>query len=621
MSWETLRWVVKWKAVLVVGAKESLKDSESFYYFRLLLAILIPYILLKTLVILSQLEDMALNALKSLQSYGSDLSDNDESDDQNVINPLIAPDLNNMQSIAADPIMDKSKEKLPLPSSMLSMFPSSDSHPTNDDKEQHGGRIRSFPHMRGNWASFVHIPLNNSQNVICQIEHIKNVVVDIPDLEFHFCEDLHLSLSKTVVLRHHWIDSFLSTLKNNVTQINRFNLVYLTFQTYVNEEKTRTFISMNVHPSPQLYELVDASDRALAEYELPTYYEKGTGLLKKQQISWKTHEDTRMERITFGILDIPIDMRMFPHLNPVNPTMKILILILIVYASISDRAFGETLEFCESEELEVFPDYLDNGENCKIIDIYIISKSVLCEEEKAEALIPCSSDLLSTPTVFLTSFLNASNRETGPAYKEPLTFNDILTLHGVPAITLAKHQRTNTINDHWFRLMIKSSCEQQLVPKLCDKQWKSVLSTLCGLDEATWLRTWRISPALANSIHAEQVLDRRMRYVAAYLLAVLGQKSDPSAGDIEKILSSVGIEADKEKLQKVVSELKGKVLEDLLKEGQSKLASMPSGGGAAAAAAPAAAAAGGGDEKPKKEEKKKEESEEEDDDMGFGLFD
>lgn len=59
----------------------------------------------------------------------------------------------------------------------------------------------------------------------------------------------------------------------------------------------------------------------------------------------------------------------------------------------------------------------------------------------------------------------------------------------------------------------------------------------------------------------------QMRYVAAYLLAVLGQKSDPSAGDIEKILSSVGIEADKEKLQKVVSELKGKVLEDLLKEG------------------------------------------------------
>ncbi|ODM98210.1 60S acidic ribosomal protein P2 [Orchesella cincta] len=111
-----------------------------------------------------------------------------------------------------------------------------------------------------------------------------------------------------------------------------------------------------------------------------------------------------------------------------------------------------------------------------------------------------------------------------------------------------------------------------------------------------------------------------MRYVSAYLLAVLGNKSDPSAADLEKILSSVGIESDKEKVQKVVSELKGKSVEELIKEGQTKLASMPAGGGApaaAAAAAPAAAAAG----KEKKEEKKKEESEEEDDDMGFGLFD
>lgn len=42
-----------------------------------------------------------------------------------------------------------------------------------------------------------------------------------------------------------------------------------------------------------------------------------------------------------------------------------------------------------------------------------------------------------------------------------------------------------------------------------------------------------------------------MRYVAAYLLANLGGNASPSAADIEKILSSVGIEADKEKLKKV----------------------------------------------------------------------
>ncbi|KAH0951840.1 hypothetical protein HN011_000016 [Eciton burchellii] len=114
-----------------------------------------------------------------------------------------------------------------------------------------------------------------------------------------------------------------------------------------------------------------------------------------------------------------------------------------------------------------------------------------------------------------------------------------------------------------------------------------------------------------------------MRYVAAYLLAVLGGKASPSQNDIEKILSSVGIETDAEKLKKVISELNGKSIDEVIAQGREKLSSMPVGGAAAAnaAAAPASGAAAPAEEK--KEEKKpaKEESESEDDDMGFGLFD
>lgn len=58
-----------------------------------------------------------------------------------------------------------------------------------------------------------------------------------------------------------------------------------------------------------------------------------------------------------------------------------------------------------------------------------------------------------------------------------------------------------------------------------------------------------------------------MRYVAAYLLAALGGKASPASGDIEKILSSVGIEADAEKLKKVIGELNGKSVEDLIAKG------------------------------------------------------
>lgn len=112
-----------------------------------------------------------------------------------------------------------------------------------------------------------------------------------------------------------------------------------------------------------------------------------------------------------------------------------------------------------------------------------------------------------------------------------------------------------------------------------------------------------------------------MRYVAAYLLAVLGSNQNPSAADIDKILGAVGVESDAEKVKKVISELSGKSVEEVIKQGmvltwhflilflkilwwygsfviefifiigQEKLATMPAGGGGAAAPAAAAASA------------------------------
>ncbi|KAM4847021.1 large ribosomal subunit protein P2 isoform 2-T2 [Thomomys bottae] len=114
-----------------------------------------------------------------------------------------------------------------------------------------------------------------------------------------------------------------------------------------------------------------------------------------------------------------------------------------------------------------------------------------------------------------------------------------------------------------------------------------------------------------------------MRYVASYLLAALGGNSSPSAKDIKKILDSVGIEADDDRLNKVISELNGKNIEDVIAQGVGKLASMPAGGAVVASAAPgsAAPAAGSAPAAEEKKDEKKEESEESDDDMGFGLFD
>lgn len=58
-----------------------------------------------------------------------------------------------------------------------------------------------------------------------------------------------------------------------------------------------------------------------------------------------------------------------------------------------------------------------------------------------------------------------------------------------------------------------------------------------------------------------------MRYVSAYLLAVLGGNAKPTAANLKSILDSVGIEVDNDLAGKVVNNLKGKNLEELMAEG------------------------------------------------------
>lgn len=113
-----------------------------------------------------------------------------------------------------------------------------------------------------------------------------------------------------------------------------------------------------------------------------------------------------------------------------------------------------------------------------------------------------------------------------------------------------------------------------------------------------------------------------MKHLAAYLLLGLGGNTSPSADDVKGVLESVGIDADEERLDKLIAELKGKDLQELIAEGATKLASVPSGGGGGGAAAAGPAAGGAAPEAAEeKKEEKEEEKEESDEDMGFGLFD
>ncbi len=52
-----------------------------------------------------------------------------------------------------------------------------------------------------------------------------------------------------------------------------------------------------------------------------------------------------------------------------------------------------------------------------------------------------------------------------------------------------------------------------------------------------------------------------MRYIAAYMLLVLAEYEEPKKADVKKVLNSVGVEIDEKKLDRLLAELKGKVLQ------------------------------------------------------------
>ena len=54
-----------------------------------------------------------------------------------------------------------------------------------------------------------------------------------------------------------------------------------------------------------------------------------------------------------------------------------------------------------------------------------------------------------------------------------------------------------------------------------------------------------------------------MKHLAAYLLLGLAGNTSPSADEIKEVLGSVGIDADEERLESLLSELDGKDINEV----------------------------------------------------------
>ncbi|XP_067647272.1 U6 snRNA phosphodiesterase 1 isoform X2 [Eurosta solidaginis] len=143
----------------------------------------------------------------------------------------------------------------------------------HDNPAEHAGRIRSFKHERGNWATYVYIAVRSEQledlQEVCQ-QVLANLVNDL-----HTIKDLHISLSRTVVLQYHLIDSFVESLKNALELRDRFSISFRNLHIYTNEERTRTFIAFKVDEMhfDKIHQLMSKVNGIMTDYKLQRFYE------------------------------------------------------------------------------------------------------------------------------------------------------------------------------------------------------------------------------------------------------------------------------------------------------------------------------------------------------------
>ena len=68
-----------------------------------------------------------------------------------------------------------------------------------------------------------------------------------------------------------------------------------------------------------------------------------------------------------------------------------------------------------------------------------------------------------------------------------------------------------------------------------------------------------------------------MKYIAAYMLAKLGGKDEPTIEDDKIIIEFFGIDFESAKANELISKLSGKNLNEIMDEGKSKLSVISNG--------------------------------------------
>lgn len=216
-----------------------------------------------------------------IASYGDDSSDSDSE------SPTRPPQPTSHES---------SPLPLPLPPPPLSLLnPPNSLGALDNSPSGQPSRVRSFPHVEGNYALHVYIPVYipsvAKKDMALLLKRVARVVpglhvidVDVP-LDI-LCKDddkleqvalgreFHITLGRTVPIRVHQIDSVVTMLRQRLQFQRPYWIDFNKWEVFVNDDCTRTFMSMEITATglAEVRRQIQAVNGVYKLHNLPEFY-------------------------------------------------------------------------------------------------------------------------------------------------------------------------------------------------------------------------------------------------------------------------------------------------------------------------------------------------------------
>ncbi|KAI9227229.1 MAG: hypothetical protein DHS80DRAFT_31949 [Piptocephalis tieghemiana] len=170
-------------------------------------------------------------------------------------------------------------DKRPRETSTQPAYPEKAQAKGEEGSATHQGRVRSFPHIKGNWAIHIHIPVQPSEDMLSVeqplLEHIEKISgTTHPTLHSSPSSERSISLARIFTLQIHQIDPFLRQLRQLLQDVEPCSVAFDADPCILaNDTNTRFFLCHRIrHGAHQLSKMVQQVDEAVKIFGHEPYY-------------------------------------------------------------------------------------------------------------------------------------------------------------------------------------------------------------------------------------------------------------------------------------------------------------------------------------------------------------